>query len=61
LKRTSEDDKISHAHGSVGLTVKMVIVPMYRLNAIRTKNSLQILKEQFSTPYRKTNKQTKTG
>jgi hypothetical protein len=38
-RKTSEDGKISHAHRSKGLTVKMAILPkaIYRFNAILIK------------------------
>jgi cytochrome b561 len=53
LKKIPEEGKISHAHGSVGLTVKMAILlkAIYRFNATPSKfqhNSSQIMKGQFS-------------
>ena len=39
LKKISEDGKISYAHGSMGLTVKITILPkaIYRFSAIPIK------------------------
>jgi hypothetical protein len=47
LKKTSEDGKISHAHGLVGLTVKLAIITksIYRLNEIPIKIPTQLFIE----------------
>jgi hypothetical protein len=39
LRKISEDRKISHAHGSVGITVKIAILPraIYRITTIPIK------------------------
>jgi hypothetical protein len=57
LKKTSEDRKSSHAHGSIGLTQGKW--PSYQKQSIESMqspskfqyNSLYTLEEQFSTSY----------
>lgn len=43
----SEDGKMSHAHESVGLTVKIAVLPnaIYTFNAIPTKTTFKLIKK----------------